>query len=87
MATGAILAVAVAVLTSTTLTPAVLATFGRAAAKRSPYLHWSRRAEYHVVAVLDPVDGLGHATSVAVGAGGIGIPAHSGRAGVRDGAR
>ena len=35
MATGAILAVAVAVLTSTTLTPAVLATFGRAAAKRS----------------------------------------------------
>ena len=42
MATGAILAVAVAVLTSTTLTPAVLATFGRAAAKRSSYLHWSR---------------------------------------------
>lgn len=45
MATGAILAVAVAVLTSTTLTPAVLATFGRAAAKRSSYLHWSRRSE------------------------------------------
>jgi RND superfamily putative drug exporter len=45
MATGAILAVAVAVLTSTTLTPAVLATFGRAAAKRSSYLHWSRRTE------------------------------------------
>ncbi len=45
MATGAILAVAVAVLTSTTLTPAVLATCGRAAAKRSSYLHWSRRAE------------------------------------------
>ncbi len=45
MATGAILAVALAVLTSTTLTPAVLATFGRAAAKRSSYLHWSRRAE------------------------------------------
>src|SRR4029079_9859058 len=45
MATGAILAVAVAVLTSTTLTPAVLATFGRAAARRSSYLHWSRRAE------------------------------------------
>jgi heme transporter len=45
MATGAILAVAVAVLTSTTLTPAVLATFGRAAAKRSCYLHWSRRPE------------------------------------------
>jgi RND superfamily putative drug exporter len=35
----------VAVLTSTTLTPAVLATFGRAAAQRSSYLHWSRRAE------------------------------------------
>ncbi|SEH52242.1 putative drug exporter of the RND superfamily [Mycolicibacterium rutilum] len=45
MATGAILAVAVAVLTATTLTPAVLATFGRAAAKRSSYLHWSRRPE------------------------------------------
>ncbi|RDH80395.1 MMPL family transporter [Mycolicibacterium moriokaense] len=45
MATGAILAVAVAVLTSTTLTPAVLATFGRAAAKRSWLLHWSRRPE------------------------------------------
>src|SRR5689334_3556618 len=43
MATGAILAVAVAVLTSATLTPAVLATFGHAAAKRSSYLHWSRR--------------------------------------------
>ncbi|CAN5255334.1 MMPL family transporter [soil metagenome] len=45
MATGAILAVAVAVLTSTTLIPAVLATFGRAAAKRSRLLHWGRRAE------------------------------------------
>lgn len=45
MATGAILAVAVAVLTSITLTPAVLATFGRAAARRSPLLHWSRRPE------------------------------------------
>ncbi|WP_199256334.1 MMPL family transporter [Mycolicibacterium mengxianglii] len=45
MATGAILAVAVAVLTSTTLIPAVLTTFGRAAAKRSRLLHWGRRAE------------------------------------------
>jgi heme transporter len=45
MATGAILAVAVAMLTSTTMTPAVLATFGRAAAKRSAALHWSRRPE------------------------------------------
>ncbi len=45
MATGAILAVTVAMLTSTTLTPAVLATFGRAAAKRSPLLHFSRRPE------------------------------------------
>ena len=45
MATGAILAVAFAVLTSTTLIPAVLATFGRAAARRSPWLHWSRRPE------------------------------------------
>ncbi|HEX2213370.1 MAG TPA: MMPL family transporter, partial [Mycobacterium sp.] len=45
MATGAILAVAVAVLTSTTLTPAVLATFGRRAARRSSYLQWGRRAE------------------------------------------
>ncbi|MGE0219137.1 MMPL family transporter [Mycolicibacterium sp.] len=45
MATGAILAVAMAVLTSTTLTPAVLATVGRRAARRSSYLHWSRRVE------------------------------------------
>ncbi|UQX10864.1 MMPL family transporter [Candidatus Mycobacterium methanotrophicum] len=45
MATGAILAVAAAMLTSTTMTPAVLATFGRAAAKRSAMLHWSRRPE------------------------------------------
>ncbi|WP_163696336.1 MMPL family transporter [Mycolicibacterium sarraceniae] len=45
MATGAILAVAIAVLTSTTLTPAVLATFGRSVAKRSSLLQWSRRAE------------------------------------------
>ncbi|MFN8101156.1 MAG: MMPL family transporter [Mycobacterium sp.] len=45
MATGAILAIAVAVLTSVTLTPAVLATFGRSAAKRSSVLRWSRRGE------------------------------------------
>jgi uncharacterized membrane protein YdfJ with MMPL/SSD domain len=45
MATGAILAVAIAVLTSTTLTPAVLATFGKAAAKRSSWLHFSRRPD------------------------------------------
>ncbi|HEX5142364.1 MAG TPA: MMPL family transporter [Mycobacterium sp.] len=45
MATGAILAVAMAVLTSTTVIPAVLATFGRAAARRSPMLRWSRRGE------------------------------------------
>lgn len=45
MATGAILAVAFAILTSTTLTPAVLATFGRATARRSRLLQWSRRGE------------------------------------------
>jgi len=45
MATGAILAVAVAMLTSATLTPAVLTTFGRAAAKRSALLHWSRQPD------------------------------------------
>ncbi len=45
MATGAILAIAVAVLTSITLIPAVLATFGRSAARRSSLLRWSRRAE------------------------------------------
>lgn len=45
MATGAILAVAVAVLTSTTLTPAVLAIFGRRVAKRSRLLHWGRGLE------------------------------------------
>jgi uncharacterized membrane protein YdfJ with MMPL/SSD domain len=45
MATGAILAVAVAMLSAATMTPAVLATFGRAAAKRSALLHWSRQPE------------------------------------------
>lgn len=45
MATGAIMAVAVAMLTAATLTPAALATFGRAAAKRSALLHWSRNPE------------------------------------------
>jgi heme transporter len=45
MATGAILAVAIAVLTSTTMIPAVLATFGRSAARRSRLLRWSRRPE------------------------------------------
>src|ERR1700744_5453629 len=45
MATGAILAVGVAMLTATTMTPAVLATFGRSAAKRSAALHLSRRPE------------------------------------------
>lgn len=45
MATGAILAVAFAVLTSATLIPAVLSTFGRAAARRSRLLQWSRRPE------------------------------------------
>jgi uncharacterized membrane protein YdfJ with MMPL/SSD domain len=45
MATGAVLTVAVAVLTSVTLIPPVLATFGRAAAKRSRLLHLSRRPE------------------------------------------
>lgn len=42
MATGAILAVSVAVLASVSLTPVVLALFGRAVAKRSALLHWSR---------------------------------------------
>ena len=41
----------------------------------------------HAVAVLDPVDRLGDATAVAVGAGGVGAAAHAGRAGVLDGAR
>lgn len=45
MATGAILAVAFAVLASATLIPAVLSVFGRAAARRSPLLQWSRRPE------------------------------------------
>lgn len=45
MATGAIMAVAVAMLSAATLTPAVLATFGRAAAKRSRLFHWSRQPE------------------------------------------
>ncbi len=45
MATGAILAVSIAVLTSVTLTPVILATFGRSVAKRSVLLHWSHRPE------------------------------------------
>ncbi len=45
MATGAILAVAFAVLTSATLIPAVLSVFGRAAARRSRLLQWSTRPE------------------------------------------
>lgn len=45
MATGAILAVAIAMLASITLTPAALATFGRAAVKRSVLMHWSQRSE------------------------------------------
>ncbi|OKH84989.1 membrane protein [Mycobacterium sp. ST-F2] len=45
MATGAILAVAVAVLTSTTLIPAVLATFGKRVAKRSSWLQVTRRPD------------------------------------------
>lgn len=45
MATGAILAVSVAVLASVSLTPVVLALFGRAVAKRSSLLHWSRGAQ------------------------------------------
>ncbi|HSA41124.1 MAG TPA: MMPL family transporter, partial [Mycobacterium sp.] len=43
MATGAILAVVLSVLTSVTMTPAILATFGRSAARRSPLLQLSRR--------------------------------------------
>lgn len=42
MATGAILAVSVAVLAAVSLTPVVLALFGRAVAKRSTLLHWAR---------------------------------------------
>lgn len=44
MATGAILAVTISVLTATTLTPAVLATFGRAIARHSSLLRWSPAA-------------------------------------------
>lgn len=43
IATGAILAVVMSVLTSVTMTPAILATFGRAAARRSPLLQLSWR--------------------------------------------
>ncbi|MEO6792277.1 MAG: MMPL family transporter [Mycobacterium sp.] len=45
MATGAILAVSVAVLASVSLTPVVLALFGRAVAKRSSLLQWSRNPQ------------------------------------------
>ena len=86
MATGAILAVAVAVLTSTTLTPAVLATFGRAAAKRSSLAALVAAGGDHRVAVLDPLGRLGDATAMAVGAGRHRVPAGTGRSGVLDGA-
>lgn len=79
MATGAILAVAVAVLTSTTLTPAVLATFGRPVARRSRMLQWSRRAEGDPIAVLDPLGRRGDAPAVALGAGGDGGAPADGR--------
>ena len=59
MATGAILAVAVAMLTSTTLTPAVLATFGRAAAKRSARAALVAAPGDHPVAVLDAAGSAG----------------------------
>ena len=86
MATGAILAVAVAMLTSATLTPAALATFGRSAAKRSALLHWSRAAGEQPVAVLDPLGRVGDAPAVDVGAGGVGRPARHGGTGGLDGA-
>src|SRR5258705_9089205 len=59
MATGAILAVAVAVLTSTTLTPAGPSTVCPAAAQRAPYLHCSRRAETTPSRVSRPWDRCG----------------------------
>jgi len=47
MATGAILAVVVSVLTSVSMTPAILTTFGRTAARRSPLLQLSRSKPDH----------------------------------------
>ena len=79
MATGAVVTVAVAVLTSVTLIPAILATFGRAAAKRSWLLHWSRPAGIHPVAVLDALDRVGDAPSVGVCAGSVRAAVDAGR--------
>ena len=68
MATGAILAVAVAVLTSTTLTPRC---WRRSAARRPSgrRICTGRGGGDDAVEVLDPLDGLGDAPAVAVGAG------------------
>ena len=55
MATGAILAVAVAVLTSTTLTPAVLATFGKGRRQALVVAALLPATRYDAVAVLDPL--------------------------------
>lgn len=44
MATGAIVVVAIAVLTSTTLMPALLAIFGKGAAQQSRFLRWPSRS-------------------------------------------
>ncbi len=86
MATGAILAVAVAVLTSTTLTPAVLATFGRAAAKRSSYLHWSRRAETTQSRFWSRWTGWVMRRPWLSALAAVGVTADAGRAGILDGA-
>ena len=82
MATGAILAVAVAMLTSTTMTPAVLATFGRSAAKRSAAAALVAAPGNHPVAVLDTLDRRGDAPAVVVGGAGFGSAARHG--GARD---
>ena len=87
MATGAILAVAVAVLTSTTLIPAVLATFGKAASKRSSWLHVSRRPETTQSRFWTRWVGLGDATAVALGTRRDAGPGRAGHPGVRDDAR
>jgi len=52
-----------------TLTPAVLATFARAAAKRSALLH-CRAPGKHPISILDPLGRVGDAAAVVVGGGG-----------------
>ena len=86
MATGAILAVAVAMLTSATLTPAVLATFGAGRGKEVGGSALVAATGGHPIAVLDQLGRRRDAPAVGVGAGSVGGADRHGDTGVVDGA-